>query len=461
MPLSLPETTIRSLLFCLINEQREDIRFPAVWLDSQIVKLQGEIENDSAPVTDVRALRRFYVKGERPGSQTLAACISLLEYYKFLETDHLVLAQQRSRKSKKRMPETGMIPPHRSLEGVHFAELGVGSVTKLNCLLLSEREETSFQWEAYRAVRNYVKQPDESAERYEYRLGDGNYDDLEEFLGVVDLRLEGTFFDFRGEHGTYLWGGLNGRVLIKDEQNLVLKPFDRQPPEPHKRIAPLDVMAESASSNLTKRQKNNIVRYAQRYLAPTGDFVFRRFMSSDLTSIDSKLLQAAKDQQPLEIMAALADGANINAIDPANGQTALHYVASGLDPYCLVALVYEPNYYPHLLDSLKKDTDLNVVEVDLAVRQAQARLDPLILDHEHRFASEHVDVPGPEEDDDADPTASLRLNNYLFLVRFEEEALQAGGLSPSLNNVLTFSLEERVRQLSNGPSAPKPSEPGL
>lgn len=184
-------------------------------------------------------------------------------------------------------------------------------------------------------------------------------------------------------------------------------------------------------------------------------------MSVELTDVDRALLQAAQNHKPIEMMVALANGANINAVDPSNGRTALHYAATDMVPYCLFVLIYEQTHYPQLLESIREDTELNVIEVDLAVRQAQARLNPLILDHDHLFASELVDFPENDECVSTDPTVPIRANNYFFIKHVEEDALTARGLSPELRNIMSYSLEERIEQLAGFGLGEKPKSPGF
>ena len=442
---------VRDLLIAVYGSSQSTEQPIVRWLHTQIEYNRTDLFGDpDTELVSEASIRRFVVHGRKPHDATLDTFVVFLETMGVLDREHSFLVELRPRKRPLHVSYEG---PHadffrlRGL-GTYFSEL-LDEPTCLNVLILGRSSDELSNLAAYRAVRHYERRENEGEVSFARRLDDGDYDHLGELSGAVRAYGNSITFSFRGPPGSSIWEQRSGVVSRGDDSNFVFvhrAKYLRK--EPYLRIAPTDPKDIKQYPNLTKRQKNNIMKYRPRYLEPVSIQAVRRIMNEEPSELDVQLIHAARDQKPVEMMAAIYAGADVNAVDPQNGKSVLHYAAETNNLFVLAVLIYERDVLFELKDAIAKDTDLDPIAVELAVRKAQSQLNPISLDHDHLFASELMDCPGLEPEDFEDPTADLRDKLYWFVAFTEQDALVAAGLSDALNDQNVVPLSKRMEALS-------------
>lgn len=441
MPLSLAETATRALLFCFINEHHRGRSSSSMaWLAQRSVACPLEVSDADMGCIEARAFRRFVVHGRRPGPGTLAVCIWLLEDEGYLISGHTLLETNRSRKSTvKRDQQVGTA----ALAGLFYDEQIDFPDASIATLILSRSDCVKERYDAFGTERIYRASSSEVEGEFEARLDLGGYDSLLEVRGSV-VRVA-TYWYFRPlERYDEETLGVFRCSVSMEGTSLVLRGLRPYYKRTLRRIAPSDHADLKQSENLTARQKNNIIMYSDRLFFGLKPPSKERGMNNELSELDLELLDATRKKDPVRMMLALTDGANVNAIEPETGSTPLHIAAEAGEPTCLYVLIYKPQLHQDLLDTIEDAGNQNRVEVDLAVRTAQANVDFTALDHEGQFAVNRAPLP-PEGFEFDDPVGILQLENAIAIANPTSDALEGMGVNGDLFQDDLFTPEERRR----------------
>ncbi len=455
MLLSLPEVAVRAFVFCYLADRPSDRKGIMRWLSDVLAVCQPESGDAMTASISERSLRHFLVKGGRPSPETLNACIHLLSEEGYIVTEHALFQTQRSRKSKSKVDS---YVTKGDLQGTFYQEEIEDFAAVIYSLTVARADKNRIEFDSFRSRRDYSRRSSELSRSFERRLDEGLYDSLSEHLGRF-FRLGAWWrYEFHIEKGGIDWNSEMGAV-VSEGSFLSLIASRGTIKSNFQRIAPLDFKSFNKSTNLTKRQKSNILKYSPRFVLGGQSLTKERGMSNDLSGADIAFLQAARDQDALAMMAALARGANINGVDPLTGQTALHIAAADGEPICIFVLVHEPNFHSDLVQAVVDETDLSTGAVDLAVRQAQAKLDPTILDHKGRFALNCAPLPPADTDLSADPTSELQLRIASLIYIPTSNALKALGVSPDVTHDDYVTPDERARIMAAATSVGEQNQP--
>ncbi|WP_299283297.1 hypothetical protein [uncultured Tateyamaria sp.] len=324
---------------------------------------------------------------------------------------------------------------------------------------------TKLEYELFRAMREYSRRRSEQVSVFERRMDDGYYDRLSEEFGRI-YRL-GTYLRYAivDDHTVGSRTPETGGVVRADDRIRLTTAGGSKLCEVI-RIAPLNFDNLEKSSNLTRRQKSNILKYSNRFFFGGELLTKERGMSNDFSEADLAFLNAAKSGDAVSMAIALADGANINAIDPKTGQTALHVTASESEMICVQVLLGDADFTSEVIRGVKDDTEHDPVLVDLSVRLAQAQLDPTILDRRNRFALNCAPLPADETALATDPIAQLQMTLADLIYLKTSDALKVMGVSPDVTHDDFTAPDERRAIMSwarhaEGSDAPQAGPSGM
>lgn len=194
-------------------------------------------------------------------------------------------------------------------------------------------------------------------------------------------------------------------------------------------------------TNLTNRQTNNMVNEGKRF-ARSGHvdaayhYLYRPLKERDRTisqELNDVLLDAAEGGYPVDIVKALINGADINTQDEATGWTPLHYAARYSNPLIVAVMLNQQEQLLPILKEVAESENKSVEEIELRYSKAQAALDPTILSHEHRFASEMCVTAKTAYEYAQNKLFQIAEDVYDDISDAEESALNKKGLDSSLN----------------------------
>ena len=341
-------------------------------------------------------------------------------------------------------------------EALYFHE-GSADRETLLCSLLLTKEKSSLHYKVYLQERVYQRQNEEKGTSYQDRIDQAECNIYREFFGYLFFSKYGNKLKLQEIKDSELIDIFReGKVYkeniftIKNKNDLIYRTFKNLN---LKAVKKSEMNQLDSKINLTPRIRNNIIMKSKRFLHQhnitsfnTDKFIFEIIKRNKtiLSKQDKQLLQGAEDGDALEMILAIADGADINAQDPKTGWTALHWVARIANPFCLAVLSYQPDKLTGMYEALKHEGHSNIEEIDFKLRQSQEKLDPLILCHKHLFASEKSILVDWEDPSYNAYYEQQREMNLFISMSIEGNALRAKGLDPFLH---CFPMEYRLRSL--------------
>ncbi len=194
-------------------------------------------------------------------------------------------------------------------------------------------------------------------------------------------------------------------------------------------------------TNLTNRQTNNMVNEDKRFVRSdhiknTYYYLYRPLRERDCPisqEYNDDLLNAAEGGYPVDMVKALIDGADINVQDEATGWTPLHYVARYSNPLLVAVMLNQQEQLLPILKQLAESENKSVEETELLYTQAQEKIDPMTLSHDHRFASEMCIRSRTAYEHAQNKMFQIVEDVYDDISEIEEAALDKKGLDSSLN----------------------------
>jgi len=177
-----------------------------------------------------------------------------------------------------------------------------------------------------------------------------------------------------------------------------------------------------------------------------------------LTDKDAELIEAAKSGQAYRIFQLLADGSNINAVDPETRRTAAHFAAAGNSLAAVFALTCRQWDEEWVLRDYLPEIDPHG-EVVKRWRVALLARYPLITDSEGCFASA---LALASTDDSERNRSATTIWNYLMLTEAEYVAVRYEIPRHALlevwkpSSVMMDAMQRYAAPLPDGFTAPKP-----
>ena len=310
----------------------------------------------------------------------------------------------------------------------------------------------------YVLERDYERRPVEETrtEIFERRIDNGHYDRLTKLGGYRKRSGATHHIMLRKSNGKRFTGMTRATLSVdtSDPPSEILASFDTSNTKVEFKLA--HSKSTKIISSLTTRDLNNMMKEIYRFTKKAKFEKDYFILMDELSEADRSLHAAARDSLPLEMIRALLAGANVNAQDPETGKTALHFVGQATEFVGFGVLRHDERIHAMLIHMVKEEGSMDPIEADRAILEAQAKLDPLIVDNNYLFASECCGAPENPFEPIDDPVLKLRLELSDYISNIEYWALVERGLNHALNDRDLCGIEDRIRELGLPPISETP-----
>lgn len=349
-------------------------------------------------------------------------------------------------------------------EGSYFYESSADRETIASFIVISPSGDSRYK-RIYIKDNIYLRETNEMGFEYQKRINSGKADKSREYYGLVINYMKSLILISSDLRSNVFNDNIEGNIT-KENSGLIIV-YDK---DNISRIISKISMPFSQVNfhNLTKREINNIVKESSRYISNYNfkrryialvidDTTDRERNRTIIKDIDKNFLLAAEEANPIDMIKFLMNGADINVQDPETGWTALHFTARKANAFC-VSLFVDNEGLADEIKTIFKEAESEGIgsyeDIDLKIRACKKTIDPLILSHDHRFASEMSDYPIDPFEAAANPYYVHQRIMSKAIWYEEQEALIDRGLDQFLKY---SSMEKRLHQLGIKNEGHKPT----